>query len=59
MFWCISQPKHLALNRKDFQPRDVPILLKTGKTGSLFSDCRDVQFLLQKYVSYGEEISYC
>ena len=59
MFGSISQPKHLALNRKDFPPRDMLILLKTGKTESLFSDCRDVQFLLQKYVSHGGEISYC
>ena len=59
MFGSISQPKHLALNRKDFQPLEMLIVLKTGKTESLSSDCRDVQFLLQKYVSYGEEISYC
>ena len=51
--------KLLALNSKDFQFRDIPILQKAGKTESFVLDCRDVHFLLQKFRSYGEVQSYC
>ena len=45
--------KVLALIRKDFQFRDILILLKAGKTDDLALDCKDVHSLLQKFRSYG------
>ena len=52
MFGSISQT--LALNRKDFQFRNILILVNTRKTESFVLDYRDVYFLLQKFSSYGE-----
>ena len=43
-------PKLLALNRKDFQFRDILVLVKVGKTGSFILDYYGFLFILKMYI---------